>query len=80
MYIGVTLFGIGDMPCVFQEKRSNDQSMSANVIHPVITLQAKLVPAIRSFPCPPLPVAFIYLFLSQIRHFVSNRDIYEWKS
>lgn len=66
MHIGVTLFDIGDVPRVFQEQRSNDQSMNANVINSVTTLQAKLVPAIRSYPCPPLSVAFIYLFLSQI--------------
>jgi len=64
--IGVTLFDFGDMPHVFQEHRSNDQSTCTNGINFVITLQAKLVPAIRSFPHTSLSVAFINLFLSQI--------------
>lgn len=72
------------------------QSTSAKGMNSIIRLQAKVVPTIRSFHCPPLYLfvdlsiylsiicllspAFMYLFLSEIWHFVCNRDIYEWNS
>lgn len=66
MNVGVTLFDIGDTPHVFQEQSSNGQSKGAEGMNSVITLQGKPVPAISSFSCSSLSVAFIYEILSQI--------------
>lgn len=63
MNVTVTLFDTEDMPRVFQEQRRNNQSLSSNGVNSVITLQAKLLAAIRSFSCPRLSVAFFCLLI-----------------